>query len=130
MLIYKCVECLRENRHSTSSLFDRERFKILKMKKNTLIFISLLGALALPSVVFGQTIQILINNVINNVVWPIAIGIIVVLWIITGILFLTALGDPSKVTTAKHSLFASLAGTIIIVLAGSVIVMIRNALGV
>ncbi len=100
--------------------------------KNKLLFLILLGGLVLvlPSVVFAQTIQDIINNVINNVVWPIAIGIIIVLWIVTGILFLTALGAPEKVGTAKKALFASLAGTIIIVLAGSVIVIIRNALGV
>ncbi|SRR3989344_5451626 len=98
------------------------------MKKNTLILVSLLGILILPNVAFGQTIQILITNVVNNVVWPIAIGIVVVLWVITGVLFLTALGDPSKLTAAKHSLFASLAGTIIIVIANSVIAIICNAL--
>ncbi|MDO8486455.1 MAG: hypothetical protein Q7S77_02055 [Candidatus Staskawiczbacteria bacterium] len=100
------------------------------MKKNKLILISLLGILVLPNIVFAQTIQVLITNVVNNVVWPIAIGIIVVLWIVTGVLFLTALGDSSKLTAAKNSLLASIAGTIIIVIANSVIAIIRNALGV
>ena len=101
------------------------------MKKKLLFLIFLAGVLVLPSIAFAQvTVQSIINNIVNNVVWPIAIGVIVILWIITGILFLTALGDSTKLTTAKHSLFASLAGTIIIVLAGSVIVIIRNALGI
>ncbi|MBI2050063.1 MAG: hypothetical protein HYT35_01230 [Candidatus Staskawiczbacteria bacterium] len=99
------------------------------MNKKASFLAYLIGLLVLPSFVFAQTIQFLICNVVNRVVWPIAIGIVVVLWIVTGALFLMSLGDPGKLGTAKNSLFASLGGTIIIILAGSIITIISNALG-
>ncbi len=51
--------------------------------------------------------------------------IIVVGWIIAGILYLTAAGNPTKLETAKKALFACVVGTALVILAVSVEGIIR-----
>lgn len=92
-------------------------------------FLVLLGALLLPIVASAQTIATLVDNVLVNVAWPIAIAAIVIFWITTGILFLSAMGSPDKLGLARKALIASVAGTIIIILAASAVIIIRNSLG-
>jgi hypothetical protein len=50
------------------------------------------------------------------------------LWVLTGILFLIAQGDPGKLNIAKAALFTSIAGTIIVILAVSAQTIISNSL--
>jgi hypothetical protein len=103
--------------------------KILFMNKK-ILFLILLGVLVLPTIAMAQTVEGMITNLINNVVWPVAIGCVVIFWLATGILFLIALGAPEKLKIAKTALFASVAGTVIVVLAASIIAIIRNSLGI
>lgn len=91
-----------------------------------LLFLLLALVLLLPNVAFGQSIVQMVNNV-AGVVIGVAYGIIVILWIVTGILFLVALGDPGKLKTAKTALFAAIGGTLIVVLAGVAKDLIANA---
>jgi hypothetical protein len=99
------------------------------MNKKTL-FLILSIFIVYPFLATGQTIEGILENVVNRVVWPIALASVIIFWIITGILFLAALGDPAKLKTAKLSLFASVGGTIVIILAASAIAIIRNTLGI
>ncbi|MFH1968075.1 MAG: hypothetical protein ABIJ84_01665 [bacterium] len=92
-------------------------------------FLVLIGSLLLPVVASAQTIATLVDNVVVNVAWPVAIATIVIFWITTGILFLSALGSPDKLSLARKALIASVAGTIVIILAASAVVIIRNSLG-
>jgi len=91
------------------------------MKKN-LFFIFLAGALVLPKLALamdcpgGITITNMVCNV-TNTIWVVATGIVLIFWIITGILFLTALGDPTKLATARKALIAAVAGTVLVILA-------------
>ncbi|MBI1866321.1 MAG: hypothetical protein HY005_03340 [Candidatus Staskawiczbacteria bacterium] len=98
------------------------------MKKN-LVFLILLGVTAffLPNIVLAQTITGLVANVVR-VIWIVATAIVIIFWIVTGVLFLSSQGDPGKLTTAKHSLFAAIAGTILVILAYSAGVIIENAI--
>jgi len=102
------------------------------MKKN-LFFIFLAGALVLPKSVLaiacpgGLTITNMVCNV-ANIVWVVATGIILIFWIITGLLFLTAMGDPTKLATARKALIAAVVGTILVVLAYSAMTIISNAI--
>ena len=95
-----------------------------------LLFFTLLGVLAMPVMAGAQTVQSIATNVVNNVVWPVALAAVIIFWLITGILFLSALGDPSKLGIAKKALFASIGGTVIVVLAASAIALIKNTLGI
>lgn len=78
----------------------------------------------------GQTVEGILENVVSRVVWPVALAAVIIFWLATGILFLAALGDPSKLNLAKMSLLASIVGTVVIVLAASAITIIRNTLGI
>jgi phosphoglycerol transferase MdoB-like AlkP superfamily enzyme len=81
------------------------------------LFLILLGAiLLLPTVVFGQTIGSMAVAVKNQVL-VVGAAVVIIFWVATGILFLTAQGEPAGITKAKTALFAAIAGTIIIILA-------------
>jgi hypothetical protein len=94
----------------------------------------LLGALVSPALALadcsgGVTIGCMISAAVNTT-WNIAAGITIILWVITGIMFLAAQGAPDKVNSAKKALFAALIGTVVIILAFSAIYIIGNAVGV
>ena len=55
--------------------------------------------------------------VISNTVWLVATWIVVIMWVVTGILYLICLGDPGKLKLANASLIAAVAGTILVILA-------------
>jgi len=60
----------------------------------------------------------------------VATGVVVVMWVVTGILFLVAAGDPGKLGSAKTSLIAAVAGTIIVIVANGAIGLVSNAFGI
>ncbi|OGZ72612.1 MAG: hypothetical protein A2998_01460 [Candidatus Staskawiczbacteria bacterium RIFCSPLOWO2_01_FULL_37_25b] len=94
-----------------------------------ILFLVLLGVLVLPAMALAQNITItgMVQNV-AKVVWTVGTIIVIILWVITGVLFLAAQGDPGKLKTAKTALFTSIAGTVIIILAFSVAGIIENAI--
>lgn len=98
------------------------------MINKKILFLILLAILVLPFAVSAQTIAGMANAIALQVV---AVGtwIVVIFWVVTGILFLTAQGEPGALTKAKMALFASIAGTIIVILAMSSRVFICNSFG-
>lgn len=54
--------------------------------------------------------------------------IVVIMWVVTGILFLTAQGEPEKLKKARTSLFAAIGGTVLIILASGAVAFIKNSL--
>lgn len=60
----------------------------------------------------------------------IASAVVVILWIVTGILFLSAQGAPEKLNSAKKALFASIAGTLLVIVAASAIALVGHAFGI
>ena len=99
------------------------------MNKKTL-FLILLAVLVLPSLAFAQVTVVTIVDAAVATTLYIAGGIIVILWVVTGILFLTAQGAPEKLNLAKKALFASVVGTALIILAGSAISLVGSVLGI
>lgn len=98
------------------------------MKKNLLFLILLGGAvLLLPNMVLAQTITGMVANV-ARVVWIVATGIVIILWVATGVLFLAAQGAPEGLNKAKAALFTSIAGTVLVILAYSAGAIIENAI--
>jgi len=83
----------------------------------------------LPSVAFAQiTIQGMVDAAVQTTLY-IASGIVVILWVVTGVLFLSAQGDPTKLTSAKKALIASVAGTILVIVASGAIALVGGAFG-
>lgn len=93
-------------------------------------FLILLSLLLLPLTASAVTIADLVSNVVTNVAWPVAVGAVVVFWIATGILFLAGMGSPEKIKLARTALIASVAGTLVIILAASAGTIISNSLGI
>ena len=97
------------------------------MNKKTL-FLILLAIISMPLAsvsavnTLGGMAQAIAGQVIIVGTW-----IVVIMWVVTGILFLTALGDPSKLNSAKMALFAAIGGTIIILLANGACSFINNS---
>ncbi len=74
-----------------------------------------------------MTITGMVANVAKIIVL-VATILVVIFWIITGLLFLAAQGAPDKLSLAKKALYASIAGTAIVILSQVAIVIIENAL--
>lgn len=91
-----------------------------------ILFLTLLAILALPVIASAQTIATMAEAVAVQVV---AVGrwIVVIMWIATGIIFLTAQEDPGKIKLGKTALFASIGGTILILLATGAVTFVANS---
>jgi low temperature requirement protein LtrA len=97
--------------------------------KKKLLFLILLGVivLSLPNLVFGADLATILTNV-KQFAWDVFAVIVVVMWIVTGVLYLVAMGAPEKLTTAKRALIAAVVGTAIGILAGSMQTIIENSI--
>jgi len=89
----------------------------------------LLGILLLPQIASALTIGDILGSIMLNVVKPVAIFAVITLWVVTGILFLVAQGEPGKLTLAKSALIASLVGTVVVVVAPIAANIIGASLG-
>ena len=87
------------------------------MNKKT-IFLILLAVILVPSFCFAQanTIDDVIKAAVNSLI-PIVGGLSTIAFIVAGIMFLSASGNPSRMTIAKGSLIAAVIGIVIVVLA-------------
>lgn len=85
------------------------------MNKKVLL-VSVSGILALPLLASAATIATM-AVAIKDQVLIVGAAIVIIFWVVTGILFLTAQGEPAALTKAKTALFASIGGTILIILA-------------
>ncbi len=72
----------------------------------------------------------LINTLLNDLVWPIAAAIVLILFIMAGIIFLTAQGDAGKLATARSAVIWGVVGVIVIIVAFSIISTIEALVGV
>jgi len=95
--------------------------------------------LALPSVglafvpdAIPNNIAISVTSVINglfNVIWPVVVAVIIIMFIYAGVMFLVAQGDPGKVATARLAVIWGMAGVTVILLAFSIITIVRLTIG-
>lgn len=95
-----------------------------------ILFLILIGALVLPLAALAAdnptTITTLVDAAVNTTLY-IASGVVVILWVITGLLFLTAQGQPEKLKQARTSLIAAVAGTALVILAVSAVSVVGSA---
>ncbi|MCX6718724.1 MAG: hypothetical protein NTY81_03980 [Candidatus Staskawiczbacteria bacterium] len=98
------------------------------MNKKTL-FLVLLGILVLPGFAYAADVGSIAGSVQTAVV-NVGVPLIVVGWVIAGILYLTSAGSPEKTGTAKKALIAAVIGTLLIVLSGVAISLVRTTFGI
>lgn len=94
-----------------------------------ILSLSILSVLAIPVLVSAQTIASMAGAIAGQVL-IVGTWIVVIMWVVTGILYLTCLGDPGKLKSANTSLFAAIAGTILIILANGAIKFVGNSFGI
>ena len=94
----------------------------MKKISKKILFLILSGIVFFPVLACGQTLQSITQAAATTALTA-ASGVVVVCWVITGILFLSATGDPSKLSSAKTALIVSVIGTVILIIANT------NALG-
>lgn len=107
------------------------------MKKITLASIYS-SILLLPVVAFADTpgmptdvvtsVEILVEK-IENLLWIVFGGIAVVMFVVAGILFLTAGGQAEKIQAARSALIWGVAGVVIGILAYSIMAIVLAFLG-
>ena len=93
------------------------------------LFLILLGVVVLPSLASAQTLGSMANAAARTAL-SVASGVVVVMWVVTGVLFLVAAGDPGKLGSAKTSLIAAVAGTIIVIVANGAIGLVGGIFGI
>ena len=71
----------------------------------------------------------MIGIIFNFIVWRIVPSIAVIMFMVAGLIFFTALGDPSKVKQAKQIFISTIGGFLIIVLAWSIVLALYTAMG-
>lgn len=71
----------------------------------------------------------LITNFLNMIVWPIFITVAIVMFIWAGILFLTAHGEPEKISMARKAVIWACIGIVVGLLGYVIVGVLRGALG-
>jgi len=66
---------------------------------------------------------------IVGIMWPIFVTIVIVMFVVAGILFLTAQGQPEKLTQAKQAFIWGVIGVVVGILAYSIVFIVQSALG-
>ncbi len=67
---------------------------------------------------------------IEKVMWWVFGAIAVIMFVVAGILFLTAQGQPEKVQAARSAFIWGIAGVVVGIIAYSILAIIGNGLGV
>ena len=110
---------------------------MVKFKKFFLYFS--IALLFLPFSVFAEQcdtsnaqkwIKCIIGNVTSLVLWPVFAGLVVIMFVIAGIKFLTAQGDQTKITEARKTLIWASVGVAVGILAYSAVYTIEGFLGI
>jgi len=107
------------------------------MAKKILLLI-FLGTLIFPYAAFADRLGGMENTSLSiyslglsiaDAVWVVFTIIALVAFVIAGIMFLTAQGEPEKLKTARSAFLWGVAGVIVAILAFTVISIVKNALG-
>jgi FtsH-binding integral membrane protein len=82
-----------------------------------ILFLILLAVVLVPTVTFAQQdLQTIVDTAASSLV-ALAAGLATISFIVSGIMFLTATGNPGRMGIAKTALIAAVIGIIVIVLA-------------
>jgi len=107
-----------------------------------ILFIGLVSLLIMPGLVFGfssppppgsTNLGSVIGNVLDailTVLWVVAVAVIIIAFVFAGFKYISAQGEPGKVKEAHKAVLWGVVGTGVILLAWSVLITVRNILGV
>ena len=95
------------------------------MNKKILIIL-LLAVLAAPALTLAEGDVTLgsMAQAAASTALAVATGVVVVMWVVAGIMFLVAAGDPGKLGGAKTGLIAAIAGTVVVIVANGAVSLV------
>ena len=85
-------------------------------------------AIVLPNPLEWDTIEDVINGIIDFISWVVVV-LTPLMIIIAAFLFITSAGDPEKVKRAKSIIFWTIIGFAVVLLAKGIISMIKQIIG-
>jgi len=103
--------------------------------KKIITSLAVLGVLVSPVLALGYespgtpaevTLDAFITNILK-LVWEITAGLAAIMFIVAGILFITAQGDPTKLGTARQALIWAVVGVAVAIIAFSLVKIITGA---
>lgn len=104
------------------------------MKKSLIVLLS--ASLLLPVIVLaaakpgepGGSITDIgsLYTKISTAVWEVFAIVAIVMFVVAGILFLTAQGEPDKLKKAKDAFIWGVAGVVVAILAYSIVTIVKN----
>jgi len=97
------------------------------VRKKILLLI-LFGVLLLPILAQAVTLGDMAKAAAKTAL-EVATGVVVVMWVVTGVLFLSALGAPERLKSARTGLLAAVIGTVIIIVANGAVGLVGGAFG-
>lgn len=106
--------------------------KLITLISSTISLAIPVAALAFVADAIPRNVNISIANVLSGVfaiVWPVVVAVIIIMFIVAGFEFLTAQGAPEKLKLARSAVIWGIAGVMVIVLAFSIITIVRITLG-
>lgn len=86
------------------------------------------GGTSEPNVGFSGNISSILGN-ITNLVWLVFVTIAIIMFVVAGILFLTAQGDSEKLSTARNAALWGVIGVAVAIIGYAIIYLVRTQLG-
>jgi hypothetical protein len=100
------------------------------MNKKILSFLILATVLALPLLArAAATVQGIITTASTNLGLA-AGGLAIIAFMVAGIMFISATGNPSRIAVAKGSLIAAVVGIVIVILSKTADIFVKNFFGI
>lgn len=95
---------------------------------NKKLIASAVALLVMPMVALAAEnfVVTVINNFLTMVIWPIFLGLVIIMFIWAGILYLTARGDPEKFKKANLAVVFAIVGIIVAILGYRIVATLRN----
>ena len=93
------------------------------------LFLILSGAVLLPAITYAATLEGMAASAAQTAL-KVASGVVVVMWVVAGIIFLSAAGDPGKLSSAKTALIAAVIGTVVVIVANGAVGLVGGIFGI
>jgi len=98
------------------------------MNKKNLLVLLLASCFLLPSVALAFDLTTVMNNIIVQLE-IVSIGLIVIMFMWAGLIYLTARGEPARVSKAHSMMIWGAVGTAVLILAEGMEALIKGILG-